>query len=296
MFKYRIGFGLYLLAAIIVVVTYNLEASWPWKAGWYTMALIVAVVASLINANSFLEWLDKRFKGSELYADIEDDIDDLKNLRPTMTMAISLASVASLFAAVWLFGHYHKFTAHWGGFNVVLLGILGIGIVVFVSLMTDWFHDKEFRTPAWVFGVVIGGLILSAGLGVYMTEPLETGGPTAYQAATGTTGEQAQQNDDYDYSRTRAGGIYIYNFGGGSSSSGSVSSPDINCSGKGCGYALLVVLLIVLVLILIIASAMVPHFWVFASMVLVAIMVMIAIHEIRVRSYAPYRRTTYSVR
>ena len=56
--------------------------------------------------------------------------------------------------------------------------------------------------------------------------------------------------------------------------------PD--CDGDACAV-LLVIGLIILTFVLVIGSAMIPHFWLLSGSILLGIMVLIAIHDLRIR-------------
>jgi MFS family permease len=280
---------------ILITMVGNLFNWWT-RDLLFVCAIGLAVVASVLYFNVQLNKLDLKWQMQmpkiqiglpdlQVPESLQDDVDDIRYGRITGTQFAVISSLGASLISLYFLSHYEKWTADWRGFNVILVAVLVSVAVAFLMLCTEWFHDQEFRTPMWIFLVVLVGLVLCIGLGIYMTEPMELGGPTAYQ--TSTNGQPAQT--EYDYSRTRAHGVYINMFGGGStSSSGSSSSPSFNCSGKGCEYVVLVIILIIVILVLIACSAFIAHFWVLASLVLCTIMVMIAIHELRVNESRRY--------
>jgi hypothetical protein len=55
-----------------------------------------------------------------------------------------------------------------------------------------------------------------------------------------------------------------------------------SCDGDEC-LIFLVIALVILTFILVIGSAFIPHFWLFSGSILLGIMVLMAIHDLRVR-------------
>ncbi len=294
MTRIRNAFFLFIGAALVAVTTFTFGnlLNWWTKDLLYFGAIALSTWATVLYFNIQLNKLELKHKIKvpevrlprvQVPEDLEDDVDALMNGRPNWPTFSVLLTITAMFVFTWQLISRNKLTADWYGFNVFLVSILVAGLVVWLTSRTPWFQDKSFETPWWVFVIPLGAIVIATSLGLYYTEPIEFGGDTPAQIA--------QRGQEYNYDQTRAGrssswiNINTYR---GSSSSGS-SDFDFDCDGKGCAYAILLVLLIVVVLMLIIGSAMIPHFWVFAGILFLAFMFMIAVHNLR---YNPsfYRR------
>lgn len=214
-----------------------------------------------------------------LVEDLRDDIEDVKQPRITSTQwtVVVTAVASSVFIRSVLY--YAKLGAKWGSIPVLIPTVTIVLVAVFLMGQSRWFQYRHLRTPLWVFLIPLAGLVISTGLGIHMTEPLEYRGSTAHERATARKGGPPE----YDYTATRA---YYYDLGhlfypgDGSSSS---SDFDLDCDDEACLVLLLAVVLIVVVIALIVGSAAIPHFWVLAGFTLLTVMAMIALRELRVR-------------
>jgi hypothetical protein len=90
----------------------------------------------------------------------------------------------------------------------------------------------------------------------------------------------AAKTEPASYNTYRASGILLQGISGGGDLGQVIDLPS--CHGDECaGY--LVIALILLVCILVIGSAMIPHFWLLSCSLLLGIMLLIAIHDLRLR-------------
>jgi phosphatidylserine synthase len=299
--RYIIAFATLLAAAAVFLLVNSLGSlNWWQRDLGYVLCIGMAIYAMLLYLNTNLDQLASKFPRIQVQLptidvpeSMRDDLDDIVNGRPTGTQFAVITTAVSIVAVVYLITAYDKWFSSWGNFNVVFVGLAVSAISCFLITQTEWFQDQDFHTPLRIFLILTVALVLCAWVGIFMTEPMEMGGPTAYQSVSGTPA-QAQtaeapttQKKEYDYTRTRAH-VYFFNTGSGSTYSSSASSGSgfsaPKCSGKSCnGYA--VVLLILLAFVLIICSALIPHFWVLACILLLTIMITFALHELRVMNY-----------
>ena len=206
----------------------------------------------------------------EVYEDIADDFEDLKAHRITDThiMVIITLVIAVIFSfMVFIF---HKLEATWGGIPVIIPTVLLIGIGAWNIVKTNWFRDQSTRTPLKIFFIPVVGMMLAMFLGITRTENIKQ---------VSLSRQEPGQYNTIDPS-------WLFFIGDTSSSSDSSGSRGIDltdCDGDGCGYILLVVALVVITLILVIGSAFIPHFWLLSGCLFGAIMVVIAVHDLRVR-------------
>lgn len=284
--RYALGFAFTIGAVIVFLVAYFGNYPWWAKDTAYIVAIAMQVFALLQYFNATMDKLAIKMPNFSLPLpeSMEDDINDITHFRPTGTQLAILLAAGSIWLTYHFISAYGKWDASWGNWNVILVSLAVAAAAVVIILSTSWFHDQDYYSPIWVFLIPIGGICLCLWLGIYMTEPMELGGPTAYQTATGNNTAQSQEED---FHRSRA---FLYFYSSPSTSASSSSSTSFSapkCSGKSCnGY--LIVLLVILVLILVIGSALIQHFWVLSCILLATIMVMIAVHELRVVEYDPW--------
>jgi hypothetical protein len=118
----------------------------------------------------------------------------------------------------------------------------------------------------WIFLIPTVGFILTIGVGLTKTENL------AILAAS------RQESAGFNYNRST--GIILQQASGIGNLGFDLEIPD--CDGEDCAV-LLVIGLIILTLVLVIGSAMIPHFWLLSGSIFLGIMVLIAIHDLRIR-------------
>jgi hypothetical protein len=209
--------------------------------------------------------------------EIEDDIEDAKQRRMTAThwMVLLTFSLSAVFLSLVLV--YAKHRASWGGIPVLIPTAIVVFFATLLMGQSRWFRSRFFRTPFKVFLIPLAGIIIATSLGIYMTEPLELGGSSAYERAAASRAPAPA----YEYSGTRAYWIYLDWFGDGG---GWIPFPDLgSCDGEDCLVLLLIIVLVVVAVVLIVGSMLIPHFWVLAGFTFLTVMGMIALRELRVR-------------
>ena len=179
----------------------------------------------------------------------------------TRLSKLALFSALTLISGgVWLvlYLYYDKFNAEWFGINVIYVSAMAAFLTGIVIVRFRWFQNRFLSTPMKMYIILIGGFLLSTFLGIYLTEPV---------SRVNMSDEEVQF---YQYSRSRAGGYYLYYFGDtvdlGANIAADVADTDLD------GEAVVILFLTVLVLVLIFASAVIPHFWVLAGVVLITVM------------------------
>lgn len=175
-----------------------------------------------------------------------------------------------------LYTYYHKWAATWGPAPVLLCALTagaaafwGVGKLGFFT----GYHLPD--VPGVMVGIIVAGLIMCTwGGGLYFTEPVQDPDwqTNHHVEAPPHSGDRYH----YFYGGSRAGSWYYasdFDFGNGDSGSGTDVDADID------GEGLLVLVFIVLLLVLIIGSFVVPHFWILAGMVVLALLVRFTLHQ-----------------
>ncbi len=119
----------------------------------------------------------------------------------------------------------------------------------------------------WIFLVPTIGFIISVWLGLAKTENMKV--------------LRANPIEPVSYNTYQPTWIVMQGVGNIGESIFSVDLPS--CDGDACGYIFLVVALIILTLLLVVGSALIPHFWILSGSLLLGIMVLITIHDLRLR-------------
>jgi hypothetical protein len=145
--------------------------------------------------------------------------------------------------------------------------VIGTWIVV----RTEWFQDKQYRTPVSVFLIPVAGILLSMILGISFTEDVRH-----LRSAQKATEYNAYQPSELSW---------IYVLGDASDLSGAGASLPA-CTDEECAAVYLLIALVVITVVLVVGSAYIPHFWLFSGCIFEAIIAIIVIHEIRVRQKA----------
>jgi hypothetical protein len=177
---------------------------------------------------------------------------------------------------VWLYlvWEFHKWDAQWGCANVIIVGLAAAFGAGWLLLSTYWYHDHGQPTGRHLHALVVAGFIICAAAGIYFTEPIEHGGSVTRAGESPTAADRRSADYRYDYSRTRAADYYIFStlldLGSG------VADIDDEAGA--------VILIVLLVVALIFGSALVPHFWVAATLVLIVLMALFAYREWRIVS------------
>lgn len=210
--------------------------------------------------------------------DVRDDLQDIKHRTITSThLMIALTALLSI-AFAWLVLFHAKLGAKWGPIPVLIPAAVAVWAATDRMLKSHWYRLRRVRTPFWVFAIPLAGMLISTPLGIYMTEPLEYGGSTAYERAAAAQPAPA----GYDYRSTRANHVYLNYIPNGTGWL-NVGSAFDSCDGDACGIILLAIALIIIALVLICGSALIPHFWVLAGFTFLTLMGVMAIRELRVR-------------
>jgi hypothetical protein len=224
----------------------------------------IFLVGLLFLFTDFLETsLGIKDEIEHLPALLEDDIDALFQGRLTFThfmVAATIVPAILLFAIlVW----YKKWEASWGPLNVLVVSAAIVAVTLVVGIKSQWFQVRRRRIGRRVFLIPLAGLVLSVGLGLYLAEPREFGGRTRI------SGLQSEENrrSATGASQDRFLGITVWD---------SLDLVDFDCDGEGC----LVLILILIVVVCVVSSAFIPHFWVLAGHLLLAIMALMALREL----------------
>lgn len=203
----------------------------------------------------------------DIEGDIRDDLEDLKARRfsPPMQMLTATGVLALVF--IFLVLRLRKLAATWDGFPVIIPTLILIAVVTWVVTRSNWFKNQKMKTPRRIFLIPMVGLILSVLLGTGLTETFT---PTGWNAAEATRTTQIDTGEPVDFSLD-----FDASF---------LELPD--CDDDACEAIFLVIALVVLTLILVLGSAFIPHFWFLAGSVLLTVLLLITLHEIRLRPAA----------
>jgi hypothetical protein len=254
-------------AGLLVIFAYAMSGG----KGTITLAFLAAAILciSVGSILGFSQLLDKLANpvADEIYKDIEDDIQDLKQHRITATIwMIVLTGIAALVFFFFVF-RFHKVEATWGPIPVVLPTFVGMIVLVWFIPRTPWFQDQTDYTPIWVFLIPTAGLIISLMVGIQRTENLSL--------------LRASRQAPVEYNSYPYGGLFLQLLAEASDVGSGLGLS--NCDGDECGVLFLLIALVILTLILVIGSAFIPHFWVFSGSIMLSIMAVIAIHNLLIR-------------
>ncbi len=272
----KVKFSLFLvvvgvITGLLVIFPYGMSGGSPALTLVFLSLAIVCIMAGSILAFSRL--LDRMVTPlvEEVHKDIEDDLQDLKARRFTSTHVMVIMVVLSLVAFAFFVFRFHKVEAAWGPVPVIVPAFIGLLVLAYFIPRTRWFRFYRDRTPMWVFLIPVIGLVLSTWLGLAKAEDMHVLRQPATQPAV--------------YNNVQPSGLFLQSAGNVSDFAFSFDLPD--CDGDACGTIFLVIALIVLVLVLVIGSAYIPHFWILSGTILLGIMLLIAIHDLRLRPESP---------
>ncbi|MBA2680387.1 MAG: hypothetical protein H0U76_18560 [Ktedonobacteraceae bacterium] len=177
-----------------------------------------------------------------------------------------MLAFASLFlSALWLWAvfAFDKWAADWWGISIwvfaILLALIFVGIAVGLSLF-----DVDASTPALVICGLALFIVLSLGEGVFVSEP------GLHQVPSHSTASSSDEGSHSNF-------FYYYWH---ESTTGSSSSSSSHSNSKGAEYVILFLLLIALLIL----SAIIPHFWVVAVFIGLALLWGFTIKEFRLAS------------
>ena len=197
-----------------------------------------------------------------------------------------LSSMAMLAVVLWFVNSYHKWDAAWGTFPVFLCALIGSALTWWALGHLYWFAHSHYEAGLRMVLLPAVGIVFCLFSGIKLTEP------KAQDAWV--TDESGAQAYEYNYARTPMGARYYHwrsiNVDEPDIESGDSSDIDLGDDG---GEAIAYLLLVVLVLVVVVASAFVPHFWVFAGLVLVTVMLRVAWREYQVEHQGGRRGYLY---
>lgn len=254
------------ITGLLVIFPYAMSGGNPTITLVFLTAAIMCIVTGSILAFSRL--LDRLVSpvAEELHKDIEDDIQDLKELRITNTIWMIVLTGIALLAFSFFAFRFHKVEAMWGPIPVVVPTFIGLVLLAWFIPRSRWFRKYKIYTPMWIFLIPTIGLILTVGFGLGKTENL------------GMISSPPQRAIDYNsYQYT---GFILQEAGDLGSWGLNLDIPD--CDGDAC-VVFLVIGLVVLVFVLVVGSALIPHFWLLSGSIMLGIMALIAIHDLRIR-------------
>lgn len=239
----------------------------------YDLPLMALVFpAALIVLGLSLVFFDVVERGTGITDDlanlpelVADDLDDLRRYRFTRTHFMVISAPLLLVIQGYLFVEYDKWSANWGGINVLVVALIVALFGAYRLLRTQWFRRRVLRTPNWIITVTVIGFVLSGGLGIYYTEP-DPVEPVYVDDVP------VQNTQAYNYENTRigrSGSSHWYWLDDGWVSGGS-------CDDDGCLFLVLIIVIVVVVL----ASIFVPHFWMIGTSLLIAIFMIQTLREL----------------
>ncbi len=253
--------------SLLIIFTYRMSGGNTAVTLFFLSAAILCIIIGSILAFSRL--LDRSINPlvEELHKDIEDDIQDLKKRRFTNThWMVLIVSLAVILFSFFIF-RFHKVEALWGPVPVIVPTFIGMLALAWLIPRTRWFREAYEHTPMWIFLVPTIGFILSLWLGLAKTENMNV--------------LRVNPVEPVSYNTYQPSWIVLQGAGDIGDSIFSVELPS--CDGDACGYIFMVIALIILTLILVVGSAVIPHFWILSGSLLLGIMMLIAIHDLRLR-------------
>ncbi len=204
---------------------------------------------------------------------IGDDIQDFQSGYYSYTHLKVVTLIIAIPIEIFLIFRYQKWNALWGNIPVIIIAVIVIAAVLYGGITMNWFQRRLERTRWWVFALFCVGWAISAGVGTYYSEPIEFV-ETPRNGAVETINPIRTDANSYNWSYTRASRIGYFSDVGG------INFDLGDCSGDDCGAALLFLVVVAIVIICVMASAMIPHFWVVATSLLLALMFLVTLREL----------------
>ena len=267
--KTLFAIGLILLGLLIgtlVITAYTLSGG---KTSITLLFLALAVICIIAGSIlMFSRLLDKLVSPvvEEISEDILDDIQDIKQHRMTNTIwMVILILIGALVFSFFVF-RFHKMEAAWGSIPVIVPTFFGLVALAWFLPRTRWFQQSREYTPMWIFVIPTLGFIITLGVGLARTENMAILG--------------GMPQDAIQYNTIRSAGPFLLNFSEAGNFALDFDLPK--CDGDECAI-ILVIGLIVLVFVLVLGSATIPHFWLMSGSLLLGIMILITIHDLRIR-------------
>jgi hypothetical protein len=196
--------------------------------------------------------------------------------RATRKQLLFLAVAVAFFLA-WtaLVVKYHKWDAQWAWANVPAVAVLAAIAAVWWVRHQAWYWAAEKPARLRVLLIPAAGFVFCALVGIYFTEPIEAGGlMTRSGEISPLAAERTGVAGSYDYGETRAGNWAIL--------ADLADLGDFAGSGGDGDELCFILFLVILVIVLVVGSFFIPHFWVLGTLVLVAIMALVAYREFQV--------------
>lgn len=190
----------------------------------------------------------------------------------------TIATILTGAVVGYYFTTYHKWGATWLHVPVFVYGFVGAIVVWIILSNLQWFSYVRYGSSPWMMSMPLIGIFLSIFLGIRFTEPKKE---DAWQTTP------AGQQYVYAYNRTPAGRVWYNMRGADVGDVGDVGSVDV---GDDSGEAIAYVFIAVIILALLIGSAIFPHFWVFATITMLAIALRIITREREAEEYEVTRR------
>lgn len=271
----KVKFSIFLIVVgvitgLLVIFAYGMSGGNTALTLAFLSVAIICIMAGSILAFSRL--LDRTVTPlvEEIHKDIEDDLQDLKERRITNTHWMVVIIALALITFPFFVFRFHKVEAAWGPVPVLVPTFIAMLALAWFIPRTGWFRDYRDRTPMWIFLIPTVGLIISLGLGLAKTED-----PNTLRAAPA---------QPVSYNTYQPTGLFLQTAGDVAEFGVPLNIPD--CDGDACGYIFLVIGLIILVFVLVVGSALIPHFWILSCSLMLGIMLLIAIHDLRLRPAA----------
>lgn len=266
---FLIGFGAVTGSLTILIQFINRG-----QGGGYLALLLMAVgcvVAGSVVA--FTQVLDRYAQPlvDEIGSVIQDDLEDIKARRFTTAQLMVVVTVVLSLVFLFFVFRLQKLAATWDGFPVAVPTVVLVGLVTWIVTRSAWFKNQKLATARRIFFVPVIGLILSMLLGIPLMEETQladwdvaTGGQVSPMKASEGNGFTVDGGMDMDFS--------IFDL--------------MECDDEACEVLFLVIGLIVLTLVMVIGSAFIPHFWFLSGSVLLTVLLLMTVHEIRLRPTA----------
>ena len=134
---------------------------------------------------------------------------------------------------------------------------------------TGWYINRLYRTPTWVMLIAFAGFATALFLGIFMTE----------QRAPAQSGQLLTAENDVDYGYVGSRAYYITRQYLDIGPTPEITFPD--CDDDACAYVFLAILFVLLTAVLVAGAALIPHMWVLSCLVLLALIALLALHEVR---------------
>jgi hypothetical protein len=271
------------IGSIIAAVVLN-RALYRAEAGlrleMYVLPALGVLIGGLMIFTNFESATGLQEIIEELPEAVSDELEAIKKFQITFPIVAFFVSILGLIAEASLIFHFRKWNAVWipelfGGVSVVLISTLVAIGTAYLCFISSWFQERYYRLRQRMFVIPLVAFVICAVLGGYYAEPRN------YNELSLMQRDQLARSDQYsDSSRGSQAYYFIRSFGSSS------SSIDIDTDCDDCG-------IVIIAIVCVAGSAIIPHFWVLATSLLLTIMIMVAIREVlyheRTRSHTRWR-------